>query len=167
MRNAAYRLAADAESYILGVIRTGAGTKAEYPMPASNSGELYELLLDIKTVFDQVGVPRHDRKLIVPPALEAMLLMDNRFITGSAAAADRLAEGSVARALGFDIYISVDLNNELVAMIPDAVTYANQITKVEAYRPEKGFSDGMKGLCLSGAKVTIPSGVCYCQLTDE
>ena len=49
----------------------------------------------------------------------------------------------------------------------DAVTYANQITKVEAYRPEKGFSDGMKGLCLSGAKVTIPSAVCYCQLTDE
>ena len=167
MRNAAYRLAADAESYILGVIRSGAGTKAEYTMPTAESGELYELLLDIKTGFDQMGVPRHDRKLIVPPSLEAMLLMDNRFITGSAAAADRLAEGSVARALGFDIYISVDLNNELVAMIPDAVTYANQITKVEAYRPEKGFSDGMKGLCLSGAKVTIPSAVCYCQLTDE
>ena len=55
--------------------------------------------------------------------------------------------------------ISVDLNNELVAMIPDAVTFANQITKVEAYRPEKGFCDGVKGLCLSGAKVTMPDAV--------
>ena len=52
-------------------------------------------------------------------------------------------------------------------MIPDAVTFANQITKVEAYRPEKGFCDGMKGLCLSGAKVTIPSAVCYCTLSEE
>ena len=164
MRNAAYRLAADAESYILDVIRTGAGTQASYPLPDADSGELYSLLLDIKTGFDQMGVPRHDRKLIVPPSLEAMLLMDSRFISGSAAAAERLAEGAVARALGFDIYVSVDLNNELVAMVPDAVTFANQITKVEAYRPEKGFSDGLKGLCLSGAKVTIPSAVCYCTL---
>ena len=166
MRNAAYRLAADAESYILGVIRTGAGSKEVHALPDAESGGLYNLLLTIKTRFDQAGVPRHDRKLIVPPALEAMLLMDSRFISGSAAAAEHLAEGAVARALGFDIYISVDLDNELVAMIPDAVTFANQITKVEAYRPEKGFSDGMKGLCLSGAKVTIPAALCYCQLTD-
>ena len=45
MRNAAYRLAADAESYILDVIRSGAGTKAEQTMPTAGSGELYELLL--------------------------------------------------------------------------------------------------------------------------
>ena len=45
------------------------------------------------------------------------------------------------------------------AFTPDAVTFANQITKVEAYRPEKGFCDGVKGLCLSGAKVLIPDAV--------
>ena len=164
MRNAAYRLAADTENYILGVIRACEESKMERGMPSDESGELYELLLEIKTRFDTQGVPRYGRKLIVPPALEAMLLMDSRFITGSAAASERLAEGAVARALGFDIYISLDLNNELVAMIPDAVTFANQITKVEAYRPERGFADGLKGLCLCGAKVTIPSAVCYCTL---
>ena len=51
-------------------------------------------------------------------------------------------------------------------MIPDAVTFANQITKVEAYRPERGFADGLKGLCLSGAKVIIPTGVCICNLVE-
>ncbi len=167
MRNAAYRLAADAESYIISTIRQGAGAKADFPMPTVEGGELYELLLQIKTGFDHMGVPRHDRKLIIPPDLEAMLLMDDRFITGSNAAAERLEEGAVARALGFDIYISLDLDNELVAMIPDAVTFANQITKVEAYRPEKGFSDGLKGLCLSGAKVIIPQAVCVCNLVSE
>ena len=164
MRNAAYRLATDAESYILDVIRSGAGTKTEHPMPAINSIELYELLLDIKTAFDQKGVPIHDRKLIIPPALGAMLLANIRLVIGMDATANRIAEGSVARALGFDIYTSLDLNDELVAMIPDAVTFANQITKLEAYRPEKGFADGMQGLCLSGAKVVFPSAVYFCHL---
>ena len=73
---------------------------------------------------------------------------------------------SIARAVGFDIYVSNELDDEIVAMIPDAVTFANQITKVEAYRPEKGFCDGLKGLCLSGAKVLIPNAVAVFTLTS-
>ena len=55
----------------------------------------------------------------------------------------------------------------MVAMIPDAVTFANQITKVDAYRPEKGFCDGVKGLCLSGAKVIIPSAVVVFTILED
>ena len=166
MRNAAYQLASDAELYILQTIRSESAVKNSVSMPTVENGKLYELLLDIKTSFDTAGVPRHDRKLIIPPSLESMLLMDNRFITGSAAAATNLAEGSIARAVGFDIYVSNELDDEIVAMIPDAVTFANQITKVEAYRPEKGFCDGLKGLCLSGAKVLIPNAVAVFTLTS-
>lgn len=165
MRNAAYRLADDAEDYILSVIREGAGAKLTKAIPAEAEGGLYALLLEIKNKLDENGVPRFERKLVLPPALESTLLLDSRFITGSAAADDRLAEGAVARAAGFDIYISADLTGEIIAMIPDAVTFANQITKVEAYRPEKGFSDGVKGLCLSGAKVLIPGAVCVCTIS--
>ncbi len=166
MRNAAYRLAADAEEYIVSVIRSSAEINATLPMPTEEGG-LYNLLLTIKTGFDSLCVPRRDRKLILPPALEAMLLTDSRFITGSTAAAEHLAEGSIARALGFDVYISLDLDNEIVAMIPDAVTFANQISQVEAYRPQNGFSDGVKGLNLCGAKVVIPHGVCMVTLTQS
>ena len=73
----------------------------------------------------------------------------------------------MARAAGFDIYISNNLEGEFVVMIPDAVTFANQITKVEAYRPEKGFCDCVKGLCLSGAKVTQPKAVCICTILED
>ncbi len=165
MRNAAHRLAVDAETYILEVIRDGTDLNMQYPMASIEGGDLYQMLLEIKVALDTANVPRHDRKLIIPPLMETYLLMDSRFITGSAQAACQLAEGSVARALGFDIYISMDLENEVVAMIPDAVTFANQITKVEAYRPEKGFCDGLKGLCLSGAKVLMPTAVLVCKLT--
>ncbi len=166
MRNAAYRLAADAENYILSVIRGGATLTEEMPKPTLEDNTLYELLLAIKTMFDQAGVPRFDRKLILPPEMEALLLMDSRFITGSDMAAQNLAEGSVARAVGFDIYISPDMGDEIIAMIPDAVTFANQISQVEAYRPEKGFSDGVKGLNLCGAKVIMPQALCYLTLSE-
>ena len=157
MRNAAARLASDAEGYILSVIREGAGKKASRAIP---EGGLYALILEIKGEMDKAGVPRADRKLVLPPELESDLLLDQRFITGSSAAARRLAEGSVARAAGFDVYISGDLSSEIIAMTPEAVTFANQITRVDAYRPERGFSDGVKGLCLSGAKVLQPAAVC-------
>ena len=157
MRNAAHKLAEDTEAYILGVIREGAGTKASGAIP---KGGVYELIVQIKTALDEKNVPRADRKLIVPASVEAELLLDERFITGNGALSDaRLAEGSIARAAGFDIYISNDLQNEIVAMTPDGVTFANQITRIEAYRREKGFDDGVKGLSLCGAKVVIPDCV--------
>lgn len=165
MKNAADRLAHDAEVYILGVIRAGAGVKISKAIPTEANGGLYALLLEIKNKLDEAGVPRSDRKLVLPPSLETELLLDSRFITGTSAAAHRLTEGSVARAAGFDLYISGELTDEIIAMVPEAVTFANQITRVDAYRPEKGFYDGVKGLCLSGAKVLQPSAVCVYTIT--
>ena len=157
MRNAAHRLAVDTEQYILGVIRAGAGKKVSGPMP---TGGVYELIVGIKTALDEKNVPRIDRKLVVPASVEGQLLLDNRFITGSGAFREAaLTEGSIARAAGFDIYISNDLTDEIVAMTPDGVTFANQISQIEAYRREKGFADGVKGLSLCGAKVVQPDCV--------
>lgn len=159
MRNAAYRLAADAENYIINVITEGAGTKAELDFPAEENGGLYAMMVDLKVAMDAAGVPRQNRKLIMPLMMESVLMMDERFITYASSNGEKLPEGAVAHAVGFDIYVSHDLTNQIITMIPDAVTFANQITKVDAYRPEKGFCDGVKGLCLSGAKVTIPDAV--------
>lgn len=159
MKNAAYRLAVDTEKYILGVIREGAGAKADLSLDAADDAALYNALLQIKSNMDAAGAPRYGRKLVISPMVELGLLKDERFVTGTSEANARLEEGLIARILGFDIYVSHDLENEIIAMIPEAVTFANQITKVDAYRPEKGFCDGVKGLCLSGAKVLIPNAV--------
>lgn len=166
MRNAAYRLAADAENYILKTITEGAGQTVELAFPGEENGGLYALLLEMKRSMDQVNVPRQDRKLIIPAPMETALLMDDRFVASTAVAGDTLPAGAVARAAGFDIYVSHDLETQLIAMIPDAVTFANQITKVDAYRPEKGFCDGVKGLCLCGAKVTMPDAVFVFTILD-
>ena len=121
----------------------------------------------IKTAMDQLNVPRMGRKLVVPASIESELLLDARFITGNGAFSEAvLAEGSVARAAGFDIYISNDLEKEMIAMTEDGVTFANQITHIEAYRREKGFDDGVKGLSLCGAKVVLPDCVYIYTIED-
>lgn len=164
MRNAAYKLAEDTESYILSVIREGAGIKKSSSIP---DDDVYQLLVNIKTVLDEKNVPRAGRVLVVPSSIEGKLLLDSRFITGNGAFSEaHLAEGSVARAAGFDIYISNDLTNELIAMTSDGVTFANQITHIEAYRREKGFDDGVKGLSLCGAKVVMPNCVYIHTITE-
>lgn len=163
MQNAAVKLAEDTESYILGVIREGAGTKASGAIPA---GGVYELIVGIKTKMDEKNVPRRGRKLVIPANVEAKLLLDNRFVTGTAVGDERLAEGCVARAAGFDVYVSADLTNEIVAMTAEGVTFANQITEVEAYRREKGFDDGVKGMSLCGAKVVLPDCVYIHTISD-
>ena len=157
MRNAAGRLAEDTEQYILSVIRAGAGTKESGRTP---NGGVYALIVNIKTALDKLNVPRTGRKLVMPADIEAELLLDDRFVTGNGAYSGAvLAEGAVARAAGFDIYISNDLDSELVAMTEDGVTFAQQIAEMEAYRRELGFDDGVKALSLCGAKVIQPSCV--------
>lgn len=165
VRMVAYRLAADVDVCILSVIRAGAGCRFTKRIPSSTGDGLYALLLEIKNVLDSAGVPRLERKLVLPSVLESLLLPDSRFITDAAGADDRLAKGAAARAAGFDIYISSALTNEIIALLPDAVSHSSRITSVEAYRLEKGSHDGVKGICLSGAKVLLPSAVCICTIS--
>ena len=155
MRNAAQKLAEDTEDYIVSKIVAEAGNKTSGAVTSTN---IYETIVGLKTQLDTHNVPRAGRHLVVPPSVEGYLLMDNRFVgTGATAAEGRLASGAVARAAGFDIYVSNAVSDKMLAFVTDAVTFASQIEKVEAYRREKGFDDGVKGLSLCGAKVVIPN----------
>ena len=145
MRNAAYKLAEDTEDYLASVILAGGGITGTL-----EAAKAYEAIVAIKTAMDEANVPKDGRKLVVPPSVE-----------GAIRGEGRLVEGSVARAAGFDIYISnaKGMDTKVVAFRTEDFTFANQITKTEAYRREKGFDDGVKGLALSGAKVTRPEAV--------
>lgn len=163
MRSAAVKMAEDSEAYILSVIRSGAGATQNVTAGADGT---YGLLVQMKTKLDQLNVPRVGRKLVMPATFEAELLLDNRFVSGNGAFSQAvLSEGAVARAAGFDIYISNDLTDEMIAMTEESVTFAQQITKMEAYRREKAFGDGVKGLSLCGAKVVQPDSVCVFKVT--
>ena len=73
--------------------------------------------------------------------------------------------GYVGTFLGFDFYVSNNIakvtesghdNFQCYARTKRAVTFAEQIKSVEAYRPELRFADAVKGLHLYGAKLIYP-----------
>ena len=154
MRSAAQKLAEDTEDYLVQKIIAEAGVQLS---GALSGAGVYEALVALKTKMDEKNVPKMGRYLVVPPSIEGEMLLDPRFITANGQASEnRLVEGSVAKAAGFDIYVSNALTDKMLAFNQDCVTFAQQITKTEAYRREKGFDDGVKGLSLCGAKVVLP-----------
>lgn len=161
MTNAANRLAEDAEEYIIGKMLAGATNTID------GTDDLYATIVNMKTALDKKKVPQAGRYLVVPPAAEGKLLLDDRFVkSGVQEGETRLQNGRVARAAGFDIYVSLSaqMEGKLVAGVTDAATFASQLTETVAYRPEKGFSDAVKGLSVCGAKVTRPDAICVCTL---
>lgn len=122
-----------------------------------------KVLVPLKIALDLANVPTAGRWVVVRPELHGCLLRDARFIRANEAGTTTgLRDGLVGRAAGFDIMLS---NNAplvtasqyaTIAGVNDAITFAQQINKVEAYRPQSSFADAIKGLNLYGAKLVRP-----------
>nr|UVY18066.1 MAG: coat protein [Bacteriophage sp.] len=154
-----------------GTVKTGLGAKdAPIAITAENA---YETLVKMKTALDKANLPKQERKVVVPPEFEGFMLLDPRFVAVPADESQaRLAEGTVYRAAGFEIRTSNNVPSEanggsdgktavysIVGSSPIQGTFAQQILKTEAYRPEKRFADAVKGLHVYGAKVLRPQAV--------
>jgi hypothetical protein len=72
---------------------------------------------------------------------------------------------STATATGLTLTIGSAGSLMVVAGSPMATSYAEQISKVEAFRPEKRFADGLKGLHLYGGKVVRPEALATASVT--
>ncbi len=76
-----------------------------------------------------------------------------------------LRSGFMGNLLGIDIFCSnraptrgagTKPNETIIGGTNDAFTYADNVTNIETYRPEKRFGDAVKGLYVYGVKVTEP-----------
>ena len=154
-----------------GTVKDGLGAK-ETPITIT-AENAYGTLVKMKTALDKANLPKQERKVVVPPEFEGFMLLDPRFVAVPVEASqDRLTEGTVYRAAGFEIRTSNNVPSEakggpggdttvysIVGSSPIQGTFAQQILKTEAYRPEKRFADAVKGLHVYGAKVLRPSVV--------
>lgn len=127
-----------------------------------------DILIPLKVKLDEANVPSAGRYAVLPPWLHGVLLRDPRFVKVNESGTDQgLRNGQVGRAAGFDILMSNNCpvptaNNYIVtAGTNAAITWATQLAKTEAYRPESGFSDALKGISLYGAKVIRPDSLAY------
>jgi hypothetical protein len=117
--------------------------------------------------MDENNIPRSGRWLVAPPWLITKLVLANvlgtNYIPARTDTNTIFDNGLVTRAFGFDIFMSNNVYHssttyyKVLAGTRRAISYVDQISKVEAVRPYDKFQDAVKGLHVYGAKVVRPA----------
>ena len=179
---AAYKLADVVDQYVASlytgiqaanvVTAVTIDTSAPTSWSAEATKAYNDVLVPLKVKLDEANVPTEGRYCIIPPVFHGVLLRDDRFVRMDAAGTtEGLRNGLVGRASGFDILMSNNTpspgagQNVVTAGVDMAISFAEQINKTEAYRPESSFSDAVKGLALYGAKLIRPDALASCTIT--
>lgn len=170
MRESAHGLRDVADQFVAAFYADVASDNDLGTVPINQYTDMYDdVLVPLGVALDDANVPTEGRWLVIPPVAHGFLLRDDRFIradaAGSGMGTDALRNGFIGRAAGFDIRKSnnapnpTDDHRVALAGYPGAISYAEQINKTEAYRPEDAFSDAVKGLHLYGGKLVRPEGI--------
>jgi hypothetical protein len=129
---------------------------------------LYDLVVNMAIKLDESNTPRNSRWVIVPPWAYGVMLKDSRFVNSTDMGNQIRTNGLIGRVAGFDVYMSNNVvsggtastdYHAIMAGYPGAISYAEQITSVEVYRPELRFADAVKGLLVCGYKLVRPDNI--------
>ncbi|MCD8286491.1 MAG: P22 coat protein - protein 5 domain protein [Clostridia bacterium] len=175
MERAAYALNDATDTYLANLLYVGAagtlGTDDDPVIPTKE--DAYEYLVDLGTLLTEQNVPMASRWVVVPAWFHGLLLKDDRFVaSGTDYNKAILQGGQVGVAAGFQVWLSNNVPNtdgtlyKIVAGTNAAGSYAEQILKTEAYRPEARFADAIKGLHVYGAKV-LQGGALACLTANK
>lgn len=172
---AAYGLADVVDQYIASFYTSiqSANQLGAISVSAATPGQAYDnVLVPLKVQLDKANVDTTGRSVAVTPDLHGVLLRDPRFIkVNESGTSDGLRNGMVGRAAGFDILLTNNAPNPTgsqfatIAGNDRAITFADQINKTEAFRPQSSFSDAVKGLALYGAKNVRPDSLASALVT--
>jgi hypothetical protein len=128
--------------------------------------DAYGITVRLMERLDVANTPRGGRWLVVPPFFEAHLRLDSRFVSFGTPANRDVARGdAIGRLADFTIYKSNNLpsgassSTVILGGYNGAVTFAEQLQEMEAYKPEQRFGAAVKGLHVYGAKVTRPENL--------
>ncbi|MFE7159153.1 HPr family phosphocarrier protein [Streptomyces sp. NPDC057636] len=163
---AAHLLAKTADAYIAGLMAAAVTPGTEVTVDAA--AEAYDLLVDLGTALSENDVPEDGRWVVITPKLRGFLLKDPRFVaTGDALGGTTRSSGVVGQAAGLTVLVSnqapagpgAGAGKLILAGHSLAVTYAEQVSKVEALRHPKQFVDILRGLHVYGAKVVRPTAL--------
>ena len=162
MRVAAGALANTADAYVFGLY-DGAGKVVKNE--ATTADNVMDVLISARTALYENGVSdMSDVVLEVSPEIAALILKAK--INLSTDNGEALEAGCLGSVGGCKIYVSANIVKEsgedgktyhkCLARTKRAIAFAEQLSEIDAYRPEKRFADAVKGLHLYGAKVVCP-----------
>ena len=169
VQNAAKALANVADEYVYSLI-SEADNYVENLEP--NVDNIFSTLIDARTqLLKQNVVDASDIVIEVSPEIAGLILKAKISLSTDNTAP--LENGCIGNIGGCKIFVSpnipmidtdLGLAYTCVARTRRAIAFAEQLSEVEAYRPELRFADAMKGLHLYGAKVVYPQEMVLIQL---
>jgi len=182
MDEAAYAVADEIDKYIAG-LWTDAGitnaTNLGTPSAAKSvsAGNVIQTITYMGRYMSENNVPEGNRYLVVKPWVHQKLLLAEVGGIGASAVPKvfddgALTSGYVGDALGFRVILSNNLVNDangataVMAFNRSAISYAGQISKIQAVNREDYFDAGVKGLYVFGAKVVRPEALCVAHLAE-
>lgn len=168
--SAAYNMMKNVENYISNLMDAAVSTPAK-TVAVGTPADAYLAVVEAGRKLDVQDVPDEGRWLVVSPDFYALLLQDSRFIEGTEAGHNTLLNGVVGQVRGFTVVKSNNVprksaspdTQSILAGTNAAVTFAQQVSKVEAMRMQTDFADMVRGLDLYGAKVIRPE--CLTKIT--
>jgi hypothetical protein len=148
---------------------------------------VYPVISSLAEALSLQSVPEIGRFLVVDPKIRTLLwndtahfirasdlgdsiVMSGRFVDGKGTPANQ-APGFIGTILGFDVYMVTHLpttsagsptivSKYMVAGTRDAITYAAQITEIEAIRLQDSFASAIRGLLLHDATTFAETSKC-------
>lgn len=177
MYESGYALQTNVDTHLSTVMAAGVHTSNILggTSPISTFGtatEAYKYLVKLGVLLSARNAPKDGRFAVIPPWFHGLLQQDERFVgVGSNRSDDVLTNGFVGRAAGFDLMESNTVpvsgtTYQIIAGHRIATTYADQITELVGYRPEKRFADAVKGLHVYGSKVVKPAALAKLYAND-
>ncbi len=161
LKNAANALANQADRYVFSL---GSEAAIQKQISVETGKEIINALLQTRTSLMKNNVMDPEDLIIeVTPEVAAVILKEKISLGSDNYAV--LEKGCIGSLFGSKIYVSNNLpfseddsyNSSTCWMrTKRAVAFAEQLSEIEAYRPELRFADAVKGLHLYGAKVVYP-----------
>ena len=162
LKNAAEALATCADSYVYS-LGENAGMVLANDAPTPEN--IIDTFIHARACLMHSGVTDfNDVVLEISPDVAMILMKSTMF--HNIGAEEAVLNGQLGTLCGCKVYVSPDIplvdHNDgqahgCLMRSRRAIAFAEQLSEVEAYRPELRFADGMKGLYLFGAKMVRPA----------
>ena len=173
MRVAAEGLASTADAFVFDYISQNALHYTDHGMPTASN--ILDVIINARQKLYEFNVSdQQEIVLEVPPQVATMILKSKITLSSDNNAA--LENGYLGSFAGCKIFVSNNMPPEnsdfpenlyCLMRTKRAVAFAEQLSEIIAYRPEKRFADAVKGLHLYGAAIVYPDELLKIRLLND
>ncbi len=170
MKTASIALKNAAEQYVFEVCKT---TPYSFSKDVTVDN-IMDIVISARTTFYSKGISSNEELFLEITPQIAKLLFKAKMLTQTDNT-EMLQSGLIGTLCGCKVYVSSALPQEILddnktlhhcfMRTKQAVTFAEQLSEIDAYRPENRFADAVKGLHLYGAKIVNSEQILRLDLT--